>query len=205
MFTPMERTAQQARENWADLLGTVTYTGQPATITRHGKPIAQVTPIGDPWVITVERLNDNSEWVPVQAPEIIYTDAIGIRVAGAAELAADDRGNPPGSQWRAQAWPGTDTDVTENRDPWEEETHNVPQEIDLTGYNIVEIAEQIEHGLYEEPDRGKYALQYEDECVAIYETPEAALTYFKDKTNRDIELVPAENYWSGLTWDLHYS
>lgn len=137
----MERTAQQARENWADLLGTVTYTGQPATITRHGKPIAQVTPIGDPWVITTERLNDNSEWEPVGTPEIIYTDAIGIRIDGAAELAADDRGNPPDSQWRVQAWPGSDPNVISTREAWMWETYEVaPEIVDL---DMVELPDGV--------------------------------------------------------------
>ena len=201
----MERSAQQAREQFADLINTVQFGEQTITITKHGKPSAQITPIGDPWVITVDTLNNDETWDRIGAPEVIYTSDIDVRISIIAENYAKDHGNPPGSKWLVQAWPGSDTDVTETRDPWEEEAYNVPTEIDLTGYNIVEIDEQVEHGLYEEPDRGKYALQYEDECVTIYETPEAALTYFKDKTNRDIKLVPAENYWSGSTWNLHYS
>lgn len=41
----MERTAQQAREQFADLINTVRYTKAPITITKNGKPVVEVTPI----------------------------------------------------------------------------------------------------------------------------------------------------------------
>lgn len=114
----MEHTAQQARENWANLLNTVQFTEQTVTITKHGKPTAQITPVGDPWVVTVDTLGDNGVWDPIGAPEVIYTTDINVRLSIVAENYATDHGNPPGSEWRAQAWPGSDPSVIPDREPW---------------------------------------------------------------------------------------
>lgn len=67
----MERTAQQARENWADLINTVQFGGQTVTITKHGKPAAMVQPYRD-YAVNVDSLDvievadNNNDYDPAE-------------------------------------------------------------------------------------------------------------------------------------------
>lgn len=40
-------TAEEARRNFAELLNKVRYQGKSIVITRHGKPVAKLTPVTD--------------------------------------------------------------------------------------------------------------------------------------------------------------
>lgn len=124
----MERTAQEAREHWAELLNTVQFGGRVVTITKHGKPAVQVTPIGDPWIITVDVLNGHGTWDRIGATEVIYTHDPTRDMTAAVDVAAADDFDTPPKTWRSQAWPGSDLNVLNDRPPWVEKTYRIGED-----------------------------------------------------------------------------
>lgn len=85
----------QARADLADLVSRVGYTGERILLTRHGKPLAALVPVGDLEVIEAIEAAE-SQRPPAE---------IGFGIAQAAEREADESARPqrPGGPMRIAA------------------------------------------------------------------------------------------------------